>query len=68
MVIFFEKNVKNAKGFLLTQICSCVMVIPQYGRVLVSTGRLKTVKLFVDCDHVKTQTLNLNADNRLAAA
>lgn len=28
----------------------------QYGLVLVSTGRLKTVKLSVDCDHVKTQT------------
>ena len=31
-------------------------VIYQYGLVLVSTGQLKTVKLSVDCDHVKTQT------------
>lgn len=30
-------------------------VVKQYGLVLVSTGRLKTVKLSVDCDHVKTQ-------------
>ena len=42
-------------------------VIYQYGLVLVSTGQLKTVKLSVDCDHVKTQILKLNANNNKLA-
>lgn len=38
------------------------------GLVPVSTGRRKMEKLSVDCDHVKTRTLNLNANNNKLVA
>ena len=52
----------EVSGFVIIKLTEDAVI--QYGLVLVSTGRLKTVKLSVDCDHVKTQILKLNADNK----
>lgn len=46
---------ENRTRRCLTNEIGFAMIVIQYGLVLVSTGRLKTVKLSVDCDHVKTQ-------------
>ncbi len=58
MLKSYSKFTLLSKIYFLTQDAYFVILKLQYGLVLVSTGRLKTVKLSVDCDHVKTQILN----------
>ena len=55
----------NASGLRIS-----VSIAPDslFGLVPVSTGRRKMEKLSVDCDHVKTQTLKLNANNNKLVA